>query len=114
MTSNIRRTKAFAITYLFTCALCGSLGFAKGTEEAKPFHSLAEWDIASSEFHQSYADERTRVLAALGPVLIVGQGKIVLRNGPIRKEESDQDFVYDQLKIIDHEVLTMFLVLRSK
>jgi hypothetical protein len=114
MTANIRRTKAFALTCFFTCTLGGSSGFAKGTEQATPSHSLDEWDVATSTFHKSYADERRRVLAALGPVLIVGQGKLVLCNGPIRKEESDEDSVHDQLKIIDHEVLTLFLLLRSK
>ncbi len=116
MISNTIQKKAFvlfcAIAALWSAS--DSTSFAKDTDKTAPFHSPTDWDVANSMFHQGYGQEKEHILATIGPVLIVGQGKITLLNGTFRKEVPDQDSLYDHLKIIDHEVLAIFIDLRSK
>jgi hypothetical protein len=71
-------------------------------------------DQIESDFHKAYADDRSAVIASLGPYILVKDDKITLVNGKTRIERSTQIQFYDQLKVIDHIPLSMFLILREK
>jgi hypothetical protein len=74
----------------------------------------SDWRSANETFHQIYEQEKQRTLAEAGPVLLVKDDKVILLNQGRRREMSDTASQYDDLKIIDHEVLSIYVLLRSK
>jgi hypothetical protein len=71
-------------------------------------------DEVEGDFHKSYSADKALVISALGPYILVKDDKITLVNGKNRIDRSTQIQFYDQLKVIDHIPLSIYLILREK
>jgi len=71
-------------------------------------------DDVERDFHKSYLTDKSLVIAELGPYILLKDDKITLVNGKNRIERGTQIQFYDQLKVIDHIPLSIYLILLKK
>jgi hypothetical protein len=81
--------------------------------KSQSFKSESDWQAANAAFLETYNQEKKHIISHLGPVLICGHESLTLLNGPNKQTLPLKSALTDHLKIGDHEVLELYLILRD-